>query len=76
MHHAHRPVSVIERLCGPCFAVFLQGVQTVANAWAGGVSDVDVYLFPSYQCGTSAAAQVDATIDAMGSVPFGQLWFG
>jgi len=51
------------------------GANTVANAWSAGFAHCDVYLFPSYGCGTSAAAQVDATIDAMGSVPFGTLWF-
>jgi hypothetical protein len=33
-----------------------------------------VYLFPSYGCGVSAAGQVDAAINAMGNVPFGTLW--
>lgn len=51
------------------------GVHTVANAWAAGVAHVDIYLFPSYGCGVSAASQVDATIDSMGSIPFGTLWF-
>jgi GH25 family lysozyme M1 (1,4-beta-N-acetylmuramidase) len=50
------------------------GVHTVANAWASGISHMDVYLFPSYGCGTSAAGQVDAVISAMGGIPFGMIW--
>jgi GH25 family lysozyme M1 (1,4-beta-N-acetylmuramidase) len=50
------------------------GVHTVANAWASGISHMDVYLFPSYGCGTSAAGQVDATISSMGTIPFGMIW--
>lgn len=51
------------------------GVHSVANAWAAGIAHVDIYLFPSYTCGTSPASQVDQTIASMGSIPFGQLWF-
>jgi len=50
------------------------GVHSVANAWAGGMAHVDVYLFPSYGCGISAATQMDRTIDSMGSIPFGTVW--
>jgi len=60
--------------CETC-EVDSNGPATVANAWAAGMAHVDVYLFPSYGCGTSAADQVDGAIDAMGSVPFGTLWF-
>ena len=34
-----------------------------------------IYLFPSYGCGKSAATQVDEAINNMGSIPFGTLWF-
>jgi len=50
------------------------GVHTVANAWAAGLAHVDVYLFPSYGCGTPASGQVDAIINTMGGIPFGQIW--
>jgi len=50
------------------------GVHTVANAWSAGMAHMDVYLFPSYGCGTSAAGQVDAVINTMGGIPFGQIW--
>jgi len=50
------------------------GVHTVANAWAAGLAHVDIYLFPSYGCSVSAAGQVDAAINGMGNIPFGQLW--
>jgi hypothetical protein len=49
------------------------GVHSVANAWAAGIAHVDIYLYPAYTCGWSAASQVDQTIDSMGSIPFGQL---
>jgi GH25 family lysozyme M1 (1,4-beta-N-acetylmuramidase) len=50
-------------------------VQTVKNAWAGGMKHVDIYLFPSYSCGSSAATQVQNAINAMNGVKFGTLWF-
>ena len=31
--------------------VATSAVATVANAWSGGMSHVDVYLFPCYSCG-------------------------
>lgn len=49
-------------------------VHTVANAWAAGLSHVDIYLFPAYGCATPEQ-QVSATISSMGSIPFGTLWF-
>jgi GH25 family lysozyme M1 (1,4-beta-N-acetylmuramidase) len=51
------------------------GVHSVANAWAAGISHVDIYIYPSWTCGWSASNQVDQCIDSMGSIPFGQLWF-
>jgi hypothetical protein len=50
-------------------------VHTVANAWAAGIAHVDIYLYPSWRCGYSAAQQVDQAINGMGKVPFGSLWF-
>jgi hypothetical protein len=47
---------------------------TVQAAWAGGMAHVDLYLFPSYGCGKSAAEQMDETINNMGSTPFGTIW--
>ncbi|KAF8385057.1 hypothetical protein PRIPAC_74199, partial [Pristionchus pacificus] len=53
------------------------GVQNIKNAWAGGMSNVDAYLFPchSSSCGT-AKAQVQATVNALknGGAKFGMLW--
>jgi hypothetical protein len=49
-------------------------VHTVANAWASGVSHVDIYLFPAYECEQSASDQVNAALANMGSIPFGTLW--
>ncbi|KAA0166630.1 hypothetical protein FNF31_01408 [Cafeteria roenbergensis] len=48
------------------------GRTTVANAWAGGMDDVDVYLFPC--AGKSAADQVAGTVSGMSGVKFGQIW--
>ena len=47
------------------------GRTTVANAWAGGMDDVDVYLFPC--AGKSAADQVAGTVSGMSGVKFGQM---
>lgn len=38
-------------------------VHTVANAWAAGMPHVDIYLYPSWTCGYSAATQVNQAID-------------
>lgn len=56
-------------------AIDPNGVHSVANAWAAGISHVDIYIYPSYTCGVSAANQVNSAIESMGSIPFGQLWF-
>ncbi len=44
---------------------------TVDNAWAGGMRDVDVYLFPC--ASKSAADQVAGTVSGMSGVKFGQM---
>ncbi|MET9677740.1 glycoside hydrolase family 25 protein [Streptomyces sp. NPDC006482] len=48
---------------------------TVANAWAAGMSHVDVYQFPCYSCG-NAAGQADALIGHLkdNSVKYGTVW--
>jgi hypothetical protein len=49
----------------------------VANAWAGGMSHVDVYMFPCPHCGKSASTQVDELVSYLRShgVKFGMIWF-
>ena len=47
------------------------GRTTAANAWDGGMRDVDVYLFPC--AGKSAADQVAGTVEGMKGVKFGQM---
>ena len=42
------------------------GAQTIANAWSGGMSHVDGYIFPCYSCG-SPAGQMDAAINSLKS---------
>lgn len=53
------------------------GVHTVANAWAGGMSYVDVYMFPCPTCSASAASQVTSAVNYLKSynTRFGQFWF-
>ena len=52
-------------------AVDTNGPKTINNAWAGGMSNVDGYIFPCYSCG-NPAGQMDATISALaaGGVTF------
>lgn len=45
---------------------------TVKNAWAGGMADVDVYLFPCRS--KSAADQVSGVVSGMSGAKFGQIW--
>jgi hypothetical protein len=49
----------------------------VANAWAGGMAHVDVYMFPCPHCGKSASTQVDELVSYLRShgVKFGMIWF-
>jgi len=51
-------------------------VSTVAAAWAGGMSHVDVYMFPCPTCG-DPAGQVSAAVSNLASngVQYGMLWF-
>eukprot|EP00033_Pygsuia_biforma_P000075 GCRY01000095.1.p1 GENE.GCRY01000095.1~~GCRY01000095.1.p1 ORF type:complete len:245 (+),score=29.26 GCRY01000095.1:103-735(+) len=49
------------------------GVHTVANAWRGNMSHVDIYMFPCPHCG-DAARQVDEMIHHMGTVKYGMVW--
>lgn len=51
------------------------GAQSIKNAWAGGMSNVDGYIFPCYSCG-NAAGQMDATINALvaANASYGMLW--
>ncbi|XP_065831623.1 probable GH family 25 lysozyme 2 [Oscarella lobularis] len=48
---------------------------TIANAWAGGMSHVDAYLFPCYRCG-DPAGQVSQTVDYLKEqgTRYGTLW--
>ena len=49
--------------------------QSVANAWAGGMQYVDLYLFPCPQCG-NAYGQVETLRNYINNnnVRFGQVW--
>ena len=49
--------------------------QSVANAWAGGMQYVDIYLFPCPKCG-NAANQVQTLKNYLNNnnVRFGQVW--
>jgi hypothetical protein len=55
--------------------VDLNAPRTVAAAWAGGLTNVDVYLFPC-SFGRSAAYQVNSTLAFLESenVTFGRVW--
>ncbi|GMS90518.1 hypothetical protein PENTCL1PPCAC_12693, partial [Pristionchus entomophagus] len=58
-------------------AIDQTGVQNIKNAWAGGLSSVDAYLFPchSSSCG-SAKQQVADTVHGLwnAGAEFGRLW--
>lgn len=43
-------------------------------AWAGGMSHVDVYLFPQRNCALTATQQVTKAIDSIAGHKFGTLW--
>ena len=53
-----------------------RAAATVANAWAGGMAHVDVYMFPCPRCGKSAATQVDELVHYLRSngVRYGMVW--
>eukprot|EP01091_Cochliopodium_minus_P000511 TRINITY_DN10467_c0_g1_i1.p1 TRINITY_DN10467_c0_g1~~TRINITY_DN10467_c0_g1_i1.p1 ORF type:complete len:232 (+),score=52.02 TRINITY_DN10467_c0_g1_i1:36-698(+) len=51
-------------------------VPTVANAWAGGMSHVDVYMFPCPTCSESATNQFQDLYNYLrqNGVQYGQIW--
>lgn len=49
-------------------------VNSVKAAHAAGMPNVDVYLFPSYNCHLSAEAQVDGLIAALHGHKYGMIW--
>jgi len=52
------------------------GPHTVYNAWDGGMSAVDVYMFPCPTCGKSAATQVTEAVNYLRSfnAKYGTFW--
>jgi len=48
-------------------------VGTVNNAWNGGMSYVDVYMFPCPTCG-NPAGQVDSMLSNLGGTRYGMIW--
>ena len=52
------------------------GLTNMANAWQGGMSHVDAYIFPCVTCSATPAEQVDATINAIkkANVKYGMIW--
>jgi GH25 family lysozyme M1 (1,4-beta-N-acetylmuramidase) len=53
------------------------GPHSVYNAWDGGMSNVDVYMFPCPQCGASASDQVTQAVQYLQSynTKYGMFWF-
>eukprot|EP00829_Urostomides_striatus_P000836 TRINITY_DN11064_c0_g1_i1.p1 TRINITY_DN11064_c0_g1~~TRINITY_DN11064_c0_g1_i1.p1 ORF type:complete len:255 (+),score=95.98 TRINITY_DN11064_c0_g1_i1:67-831(+) len=49
-------------------------VANIKNAWDGGMSSVDVYMFPCVPCG-NPKKQVDQLVDALASSKYGMIWF-
>lgn len=51
------------------------GAQSIKNAWAGGMSHVDAYIFPCYSCG-DAAGQMDTAINSLAAAnaTYGMMW--
>ena len=48
-------------------------VANIQNAYAGGMSHVDVYLFPCVPCG-NPAGQVDDLLNAIAGTGYGMIW--
>ena len=51
------------------------GPSSITNAWNGGMSHVDGYIFPCYSCG-NPAKQMDDTVNALknAGAKYGMLW--
>ena len=51
------------------------GPATIKDAWSGGMSHVDGYIFPCYSCG-NPAKQMDDTVNALknAGAKYGMLW--
>mmetsp|Transcript_42492 Transcript_42492/g.102337 ORF Transcript_42492/g.102337 Transcript_42492/m.102337 type:complete len:220 (+) Transcript_42492:54-713(+) len=67
---------VIARVYQSVGDVDPDGAQTIKNAKAAGIQNVDGYIFPCVSCG-DAAGQVSATVDHLRSsgADFGMLWY-
>jgi GH25 family lysozyme M1 (1,4-beta-N-acetylmuramidase) len=48
-------------------------VSNINNAWNGGMSNVDVYLFPCVPCG-NPATQASNLVSALNGVNYGMIW--
>jgi GH25 family lysozyme M1 (1,4-beta-N-acetylmuramidase) len=48
-------------------------VTNIKNAWAGGMTEVDVYLFPCVPCG-NPAGQATALVNAIKGQKYGVVW--
>jgi len=50
--------------------------DNIKAAWKAGMKEVDIYLFPSFECGLSAHAQVKRVISQLetAKAPFGRVW--
>ncbi len=58
-------------------AVDPHAVASIANAWAGGQTSVDAYIFPcvaSCNGSPSPAAQIQATVNNLRGSDYGMLW--
>lgn len=47
--------------------------QTIANAWKGGMKEVEVYIFPCPTCG-NPESQMDNLINGLNSSTYGRIW--
>lgn len=66
----------ISRIYRSNGAIDSTGLQNIKNAWSGGMSHVDAYIFPCVTCSTSPAAQVQASVNALknAGVKYGMIW--
>lgn len=49
---------------------------TIDAAWAGGMTSVDIYIFPAFTCALTAEQQITQALDALKGRTFGRVWSG
>jgi hypothetical protein len=66
---------LIQRAFRSLCIVDSAAVESINQAWQGGMRAIDVYLFPNRGCNQTSVEQVQMTLQALNQTNFGTLWW-